>query len=186
MNLFDRRNLEAYTTSLARYLPNDRTFASKNIFDSNFRRLLRGLAGEMFVVNGVLIDYVNESYSRTTSQLIERWEIDLGIPDDCFSGDGTIDERRRDVIIKLSMMSVQIEDDFIALAQALGSTIRIERGGDFGVFPVQLPHRFFPSAEDARFTMVVVANDNTNDDIVECVLKAVRPANVALLFKVEN
>lgn len=186
MNLFKRRRLEDYARSLARYLPNDRTFASKNVRDSNLRKILRGLAGEMFVINGVLIDYVDESFARTTELFLDRWERDLGIPDSCFTGDGTIDERRRDVIIKLSLMNVQVEEDFILLAQALGAQIRIEQGAQSGVFPVQLPHRFFPSAEDARFTMIVVASDDTNAELVECVLREVRPANVVLIFLIDE
>lgn len=194
--LFERRSLEDYTDSLADYLPGGILFASKSVQDSNFRKLLRGFAGEIFRANGYLREY--DILPDETEKFLSEWESTLGIPDCCFAGDGTLDERRRDILVKLASLGVQTEQDFVELALIFGVTVDIITGTEAGLFPYTFPILFFDNEKAARFTMIVdftVQASNRfpltfpipfGDDsisLIECLFRKVVPANVKLIFR---
>ena len=198
MGLFQRRDLEQYADSLSAYMPGGLLFASRSIKDSNFRKLLRGMAGELFRANGLLRDYNSEIIPDQTIKFIDEWESALGIPDDCFKGTGDIDERRRDVLIKLASLGVQTEADFLGLAETFGIDIQIRTGSENGLFPMTFPIVFFNTPKVARFTMIVTFDvDAANvfpltfpfvfgDDtiaIVECLFRKLKPANCDIIFE---
>ena len=187
MDLFERRDIEQYTKSLADYLPGGLLFASKAVDSSNFRKLLKGMAGELFRANGLLKEYSEEIIPDLTVKFIEEWESTLGIPDACFSGTGTIDERRRDVLTKLAALGVQKIPDFEALALVFGVTAEVFSGIGSG-----LP---FASNKVARHTIVVSFTVDERfpytfpitfggDVIVllECLFNRLKPANCQVLF----
>ena len=197
-NLFERRDLEQYTDSLADYLPGGELFASKSVQDSNFRKLLRGLAGELFRSNGLLIEYSCEIIPDQTNKFLSEWESTLGIPDDCFSGTGTSDERRRDILVKLAALGVQTDIDFEELALLFGIVVNVKSGTINGIFPMVFPIIFFDTEKDARFTIVVTftvpaANTFTYTfpivfggaeiAILECLFTKLKPANCDIIFE---
>ncbi|MCK4830290.1 DUF2313 domain-containing protein [bacterium] len=173
-------------------------FESARISDSNFRKLLLGLAGELFTAEGYLKTVSNEYDINTTSLLIDEWEGALGIPDSCFSGGGTLEERRRDILVKLASLGVQTEDDLINLAALFGVTITVSPGIDFAIFPLTFPWLFFSSETEARFTIIVdfsvqEANKFTltfpfifgtgEVGILECLFTKLKPANCDIIFR---
>ncbi len=79
MILFKARNIERFTDSLAAYLPGGILFAIKSYQNSNFRKLLRGIAGELFRANGLLSDYNKEIYPDTTERFLVEWESALAL-----------------------------------------------------------------------------------------------------------
>lgn len=155
MLTFKRRSIEEYTDSLAGYLPDDPLFLAKKKNGTNLRSLLRGMAWELFRVNGSLSAYASDVIPDETERFIDEWERVVGIPDGCFSGAGTLEERRRDVLIKLAALGVQTAEDFVGLAAKLGVVVDVVPGSDSGVFPLGFPVLVFGTAEDARFTLVV-------------------------------
>lgn len=188
--LFKKRDKEQYTDSLAQYLPSGVLFANKNIKDSNFRKLLRGMAGELFRANGLLIDYSNEILPDKTVKFISEWEQALGIPDQCFSGAGAINERRRDILIKLSALGAQTAADFEAIAFLFGQTVTVVGGKDPSVSPVITPDK------TARFTIVVQYAASSGFDyefdfpfgfddnsFLECIFNQIKPANCQVIFQ---
>jgi uncharacterized protein YmfQ (DUF2313 family) len=188
--LFQRRDIEQYTDSLSDYLPGGRLFASKNIKDSNFRKLLRGLAGELFRANGLLRDYSREVLPDTTERFINEWERALAIPDGCFTGAGTLQERRRDVVIKLSSLGAQTAEDFEAIAALFGIDVTVVGGKDPSVSPAITPDK------TARFTIVIKYAAATGFDyefdfefgtddttFLACIYNRIRPANCQVLFQ---
>lgn len=190
-------DIEEQTDSLASYLPTGRLFESAWIGDSNFRKLLRGFAGELFNAEGLIKQYQDEYDPDTTTNFISEWESALGIPDDCFKGNGTIVERRRDIMIKLAALGVQTEADYITLANLLGVTIEVISGAEIGTFPYTFPLIFFENERHARFTLVIrytvkaasrfplvfpfVFGDSAIA-LLECIFRKVTPSNVDLLF----
>lgn len=197
MTLFDRRNIEDYTDSLAAYLPGGVLFASRNIKNSNFRKLLRGMAGELFRVNGLLRDYNREILPDQTVQFIDEWEKAVGIPDDCFDGSGTLNDRRRDILTKLAALGVQTQTDFIELAELFGIDVQILQGTETSMFPVTFPVTFFNSLREARFTIVVIFTVSAanrfpytfpllfgGEDvlILECLFNKLKPSNCKVIF----
>lgn len=197
---FKRRDVDEYARSLAAYLPEDELFAAKSVEGSNLHGLLRGMAAEMFRVNGYLREYGTQIFPNITERFLDEWEAALGIPDGCFSGTGSIDERRRDVLIKLAALGVQTVDDFVALAAMFGLTVEVVSGSESGVFPLSFPVLVFGTAEDARFTIVVNIETPLSLEstfpytfpvpfkteivgVLRCVFKRLKPANCNLIIR---
>jgi len=194
----NRRDIEQYTDSLARYLPGGNLFASRYKDDSTFRKLLRGFAGELFRANGLIKEYCEQIIPDETVKFIGEWESALGIPDDCFPGSGTMDERRLHVLVKLASSGVQTQQDFIDLALLFGVTVTIMNGSANGTFPLDFPILFFNSSKDARFTIIVTFNliegerftytfplpfGNSTLAIIECLFNKLKPVNTEVIFE---
>lgn len=197
-DLFKRRNIESYTDSLAGYLPGGDLFASKKIPNSNFRKLLRGLSWELFRANGLLREYNSEIIPDRTNKFLDEWESAVGIPDHCFTGTGTPDERRRDILVKLASLGVQTVDDFVDLADTFGIEVQILSGRDVIAFPLIFPVPMFTTLREARFTIIV--NFTTQSDnvfpltfpivfgsgeiaILECLFRKIKPSNCDIIFR---
>ena len=173
-------------------------FASAHVNDSNFRKLLRGMAGELFRANGLLKEYSEQIIPDQTTKFIEEWESALGIPDSCFSGTGTITERRRDILAKLAALGVQTADDFVSLAAIFGVTVIINGGVQEITFPLVFPIVMFSTLRDARFTIVVRFTEETANTfplvfpvtfgsgeiaILECLFAKLKPSNCEIIFQ---
>jgi len=192
------RDLEQFTNRLARYMPNDCTFASKGVNDTTFRNLLKGLAGEQFRANGLLKEYCEQILPDETVKFISEWESTVGIPDNCFDGTGTLEERRRDVLVKLASSGIQTKQDFIDLAALFGITVTIQTGIENITFPLTLPFVIFDTNKDARFTIIVFFSGVESETfpltlpftlgtketgILECLFTNLKPANCQVIFK---
>ena len=188
MGLFNRRDIEQYTDSLADYLPGGLLFASKSVKSSNFRKLLRGMSGELFRSNGLLKTYNDEIIPDLTVKFIEEWESALGIPDDCFKVTGTIDNRRKQVLTKLASLGVQTIEDFENVAAIFGVTATVFSGSGSGltfssnkvarftiVINITLPERF-------PYTFPLTFGDGTTV-LLECLFNKLKPANCKVLFQ---
>lgn len=196
---FNRRDLEQYTDSLADYMPNGPLFIAKSIQDSNFRKLLRGMAGEIFRANGLLKEFDDQIIPDRTEKFLSEWESALGIPDDCFSGNGTVEERRRDILVKLAALGVQTEQDFINLAQTFGYAVNIIPLSSIALPPYDVP--FIPVGfPEGRFIMIVEGVDlvaslppydvpfplTVGQGIIQCLFEKLKPANVKVIFRNTN
>lgn len=188
MALFERRDIEQYTNSLADYLPSGLLFASRSVDSSNFRKLLRGMAGELFAANGLLKEYSEQIIPDETVKFVEEWESAVGIPDDCFKGTGTLSFRRRDILTKLASLGVQTIADFENVAIIFGVTVTVLAGSESGLT--------FVNNKEARFTIVVNLTLperfpytfplTFGDDIIvilECLFEKLKPANCKVLFQ---
>lgn len=197
-DLFKRRDLEQYADSLAAYMPGGELFASKSIQDSNLRKLLRGMAGELFRSNGLLREYSNEILPDSTNKFLDEWESAVGIPDSCFSGTGSNDERRRDILVKLAALGVQTADDFVELALLFGVTVTVTPGLEEIQFPLIFPVLMFTTEKEARFTIVIEFSGaaisrfpytfpllfgNSEVAILECIFSKLKPANCNIIFQ---
>jgi len=193
-----RHSLNQHARSLADYLPNGRMFEAKNIGDSNFRQLIKGLSGELFTAEGYLITLEKEYFPDLTNLFLSEWEQALSIPDDCFTGTGTNDERRRDIIVKLSALGVQTADDFVELGELFGVDITITTGSEAGSFPMSFPLIFFNTPGDSRFTIIVnfplptggffvydfpIIFGDATQSTLRCLFSKLRPANCQVIFR---
>lgn len=189
---------EEHTTALAQYMPDGALFEAKNINDSNFRKLLKGFAGELFTAEGYLKTFHDQFIPDATILFLSDWERTVGIPDECFSGTGSIADRRRDVLVKLASLGVQTAADFEALGDLFGIDVSVSSGIDSGSFPYTFPMIFFNSPADARFTIVVnfplpqggffiynfpvIFGDKTQF-ILKCLFRKLAPANCQVIFR---
>ena len=197
--LFDRHSIDQQADSIADFLPPGIMFAGGKVTGTNLRSLLRGLGTELFRSEDLLKQYTEEYLPDCTVAFLDEWESAVGIPDDCFSGTGTNDERRRDVLAKLASLGIQTAQDFEDLAEIFGIDVDVQGGVEVGnVFPFTFPVLiFFNSAKEARFTIVVTfleeaANSFTlqfpisfGDDLIgllECLFTKLKPANCDIIF----
>lgn len=178
--LFRRRNLRDYADSLAAYVPDGPLFASKSIEGSNLRMLLRGLSSEFFRVNGALIEYNTEILPDRTTKFLDEWESAVGIPDACFLAEGTEDERRRDILLKLASLGIQTLEDFQSLADVFDITATVLPGEE-SPSPISFP----------KFTIVVewvgvTPEQSAQINTLRCLFQSLKPANVQLLLFNDN
>lgn len=189
---------EQHAQKLADYLPGGRLFRSKNIANSNTRKLLLGIAHELFTADGYLRDFQEDIAPSVTIYFISEWEKALGIPDDCFTGNGALDERRRDILIKLASLGVQTAADFVSLAALFGIDVTIESGIAAITFPLTFPVLMFDTEKDARFTIIVnstvdaasrfpftfpITFGDATLGTLECLLTKLKPANCDIIFR---
>ncbi len=110
------RSPEEQTNSLAAYLPQGRAFAAKHVEGSVTRGLLAGLSGELIRNAELIEEFRQEILPDETILFVDEWERAVGIPDACFTGSGTVAERRADVLAKLTSLGVQTSEDMRLLA----------------------------------------------------------------------
>jgi uncharacterized protein YmfQ (DUF2313 family) len=194
--MIEAHNITQHTNSLAAYLPGGKLFEAARLSTTNFRKFIEGLADELKISEGFLISYQDQYDVRTTELLVDEWEKALGIPDDCFKGTGTIEERRRDALAKLGSLGVQTAQDFENLAALFGITAIVQTGVDVGGFPLTFPFVLL-STQQSKFTIVVnysiIGGDrfpltlpftlgDESADILECLFRKLKPANCQIFF----
>lgn len=197
MALFEDHSLEEHTQAVADYVPQGKLWRAKNIVNSKIRDLLTAFGASNKRQEEALNDFWQEVFIGTTDEFIDDFEKALGIPDDCFTGTGTLEERRTQAQLKLVSLYVVTEQDFIDLAAILGFTITIEQPIKTAIFPYVFPF-VLPDAKGIRFTWIVrgvnvatagfpyifpfVFPDLSNQNILQCLFNRLKPANTSLQF----
>lgn len=187
-----------YADSLAMYLPGGPLFSAKFIAGSNLRNLLRGIAGRYVQADEYVDELLKEYLPDETNLFLDEWEVVLGIPDTCFDGSGTVQERRTAILVKLSALGVQTQADFVALAAKFGVSVNVYAGTDVYNTPSLAPSFTFTSEKQARFTIVVTYNLDSGQvfpytypipfgtseiAVLQCLFQKVKPANVRVVFQ---
>ena len=131
----DEENAQAF----ADLMPRGIAFEAKNKEESNMRKLLNAMSKEFGRVQSKINEFVVEHNPETTTNLIEEWESAVGIPDECFRTDVSLELRRKQVVAKLAKMNVQTVQDFIYLAAYFGFNVTIKNAEDGSLFPMVLP-----------------------------------------------
>lgn len=155
IQLFKKHSVLQHAASLAAYFPGNKLYFGKYNEDAELKKLINGLAGELTRCESNISELFYQHDITRTTALIEEWESALGIPDGIFNASGPIEQRRNNVIVKLTM-SVQTVEDFEELGRLLGYD-------DIEIFPLvekeylPVPVPFVPwYGYEARFVAVVV------------------------------
>ena len=197
---FNKHSLSDNADSVANYFPGGEVFANSRIEGTKTRRLLEGLAPELQRQESLIEDLVSEYFPDNTQAFIEEWERVVGIPDNCFGVANSIDERRENVLIKLSSLNLQTRQDFVGLAALFGFNVEIRGGTEiFEAFTLTFPINFEPSSREDRHTMYVFFQPGTLEEaftytfplpfgsgrqsIMECWFNELAPANVFVIFE---
>lgn len=200
--LFNTYTIDQHTDSLVAYLPGSDLFNAKNEPSSVLRRLFAGLAVEVKMAEDLMNELTSDYDINCTVDLISAWESALGIPDECFSAEGSIENRRRDVLAKLAILGISTAKGFVDLAAMFGFKALIPSGGTYGIFKLGFPCAFYLYPQDARFTLYVFLDSSTVPEvfpfevtkfpvpfyssvsnIVECLFRKLAPANVDVQFR---
>jgi uncharacterized protein YmfQ (DUF2313 family) len=196
--LFKNRQLDEIANSLAHYLPGGGLFGAAFKEGSVLRSFILGLSGEYQRATNQLRLLITELDPRTTSLFIREMEENVGIPDDCFNGTGSIEERRLHVTIKMAMMNVQNPLDFVRLAEMLGFSIQIYHPISEYLLP-QTVQFVVQNAKILRNTFIIqgnklvpnalpqtvsfIVNQSGEQTILKCVLEKVKPAQSTIIYQ---
>lgn len=119
--------------------------------------------------------------ASTTEQLISRWELDFGIPDDYFDIADTLEERRSNLLLKKGGLNLLNIDDFRELAERLGYELTISTTTDVRYPPYDVP--FYPFDDIGAFYTVIISGDFTGQDLDSLIafFGSLVPITVAIL-----
>lgn len=182
-DLLDIHTPDEHADSLASYFPGGFIFHALRQPDSNMRKLILGLAFELARAEQEIITYSVSVGASDTVELIDEWETAVGIPDSCFDGAGTTEERRQNVLIKLASRGVQTATDFEDIAALIGITASVLPGIDNGEDRFTIVIEFTPSVIFGVFpyTFPFVFGE-TGVNLMTCLFEKLKPANVSLVF----
>jgi uncharacterized protein YmfQ (DUF2313 family) len=202
VELFTNHTIEQHRQALADFLPQGQAFGTKNIPDKNMFEFLMGLAKEFMRIENTINTIASQDDIQTTTLLIEQWERAVGIPDSCFSNTVSLEQRRTQVLLKLSVKA-DTRQSFIDIAAMFGYTpCIITNGTATGVYPLHYPWPYFANITEAAFTMYVdfpasktnvvypfttakypwPYSDGVNNP-VECFFNKIKMANVNIIYR---
>jgi len=132
-----RRGQEEYTHALQALLPQG--IAWPRWPDTVLMKVVNGLAGILGFVDSRAADLLErESDPRATVEMLDSWERAWGLPDPCFhriieQPDGTLidlpptlSERRKILVMKMTLLGGQSREFFLSMATFLGYDITIQ------------------------------------------------------------
>lgn len=155
MSLFNKYSNGDLTRVNTEYTPTGKVFQKKREASSGLFQYFEGITKEQ----GRLIDGFNSFFDglfpKISTELLEYHEFDLGIPDNTFSGQGSLEDRQRDVVVKKYMMRGNRLQDFYDIATIYGVAVRIRTGLQATVFPLSLPLLFASTVDAERHTLYI-------------------------------
>lgn len=197
---FKEKTREEVVQIFANFIIDGYAQLNKNNPNSNMRKLMTGLMGGVEPVYFFIALIAYELNINNSFYLLEYWEKMVGIPDKCFPGNGTVEERRSHVIVKLALMNVQTADDIIKLLNLLGYEAEITPAIDRAVFPIEFPYYFFANNYQARSTIIIrifgtglsnvrfplpfpIQFTSLQQSIAECVIDKIKPAHIHVIYE---
>jgi uncharacterized protein YmfQ (DUF2313 family) len=127
-----RRSGEDYAEALAKLLPFGPAWPRDPL--AALMKTVRGLAEIWGLVDSRAADLLEqESDPRITLELLPDWERNWGLPDPCYDEPGTIGERQRALVMRMTMQGAQSREFFIEVAATLGYEITISEFRPFVV-----------------------------------------------------
>lgn len=191
------------TKILSSYLTDGQATVAKNIPSKNLYKFIDAIAKNFVLYTNDLNEVLREMDPSTTEDLINRWEREYGIPDECLSVAFDIETRRQNVLIKIGMNGVVTVQDFVDLALRFGVVVEVfpAKSDPNITFPLAFPWLFM-SEKAAKFTLIVKLPaelgtnifpfnvtkfpfpfSSTNGNIIECVFRRLVAANINVIFR---
>jgi len=161
-------------------------------------KLLDALAQEFYRADVRAGELLDEIFPDTTIEMLQDWERVVGLPGACGELADTVQERRRDLIARLTARGGQSRQYFTDLAATLGFTITITEYRPFRVgmsavgdpicdsrwlfvWQVNGPQTTvtcFRTSESA----VAEALANWGNGRLECIFEQLKPAHTVIIF----
>ena len=95
---------------------------------STLTQYFDALGNEFSRIDGRVDDLIEEKDTRYTTELLEEWERDLGLPDECSADGASVAERRQLVHAKVTSKGDLSPQYFMDLAESYGYTATITTG----------------------------------------------------------
>lgn len=169
--------------------------------EATLTKLLEAVADELAKVNGRADRLVAEADPRSTLELLVDWERVAGLPDSCTGGAATLQERRDELVARLTAVGGQSPGYYIGVAATVGYAIAIEEFKPFvagigqcsvdtlnGGHAVRFHWRV--AVPDPRLTYFRTGESQAGDKLLavdraedlECLLSRLKPAHGNLVF----
>lgn len=114
-----RRGQDEYAHALSALLP--RGIAWPRWPEAVIMKFVYGVAGIMGWADGRAADLLEiESDPRSTTEMLDSWEKAWGLPDPCFRDPQSIEERRKVLVMWMTLLGAQSREFFIGIANYLG------------------------------------------------------------------
>jgi uncharacterized protein YmfQ (DUF2313 family) len=144
--------------------------------------------------NNLLVD----AFPATTYELLPEWEASLGLPDPCVGTPGSVQQRRQQVVARLTNSGGQSAAYYISVAAALGYTVTVTNYAPFRAGQSSAGQQV--GTTDWFFTWSINAPTNTvthfaagqsaagdplatwGNKVLECEMNALKPAHTILQF----
>ena len=173
--------------------------------DATLTRLLDGLAAAFVSVDERGDDLLRESDPRMTYELLPDWERAFGLPDPCLDLSNTLQERRQDLLERVTGIGGQSIGYFLAVAAGIGYadvTITefrpfvcgVSRCGDRLNGPPEIRLLWVMRVPGPRVTRFRTGASQIGDRLgeidratdLECLIRRLAPAHTDLLFSYEG
>lgn len=122
-------NADEWTLSLQALLPPGAAWPRDP--DAVLTHLLAGCADGLSRIDGRALDLLEEADPRATFEMLGDWETEAGLPDLCTGQPETLQERRAQLVGRITGRGGQSRAYYIALAATLGFGVTIEEHGLF-------------------------------------------------------
>lgn len=147
---------------LAGYLRDDRLHMAKYDTESKARKVLNGLSGSFILFDNTKDEALKELNINTTTQLINEWERMVGIPDQYIGIANTLEQRRKNVLLKIAGIKATTKQQFENLGDILGIPIQVFAGGDVIRFTYTFPILLI-TEEQLPYAIVININKQYSD-----------------------
>lgn len=194
-----RRSSEAYAELLHKLQPLGVIWPERG--GGTLDGIYQALAQQLAQVDGRLVDLLGELDPDQAFEMLAEWESDLGIPEPCRTLAGPVPERRAAILSKLKAEGAYNSRQWLVdLAAELGFVVTVaeftpseflagqSRAGDVieggwyrQIFRVDAPLtsvRLFRAGTGRAGERLV----EFGNDLLECVLRASKPAHVQVIF----
>lgn len=190
------RGVADHLAAAAAYLPTGPIWPREA--SSSPIRILRGLATTLTRLRARADALLTDAFPATAYELLPEWEAALGLPDPCAGETPTLQQRRNQVVARLTARGGQSVAYFIDRAAQLGFQVTVEEyaparfdlpmgqrmnGTDWAhVWAIRapattiMPFRLGASTLGERFR-------SWGHAVLECELRALQPAHTILLFQ---
>lgn len=180
-NLITRTQAADYINAAKNLLPNGDAW-NKNP-GSNMSKFVEGLNQEKQRFDDAACDLLVDLFPATTTNFIDVWETAVGLPSKCVTADSSDDERRGQIVARLTMTGSISKDFYVNHARAMGFTIKVVEYG--GIVPGV--YRFGDDVgtmddESQVYAVTFVSTDNPNIAFLECEFSDLVPAMCKAYF----
>lgn len=173
-------NRDQYKQQLIALLPTGPAWPSLNS-DTNFSKLIEGLAEELARVDVRIHSLLEEAFPNTTLELLPDWERVAGLPDQCTGELGTLQQRHNALMGVLTTKRRLSKAFYIDLASRIGFLIDIT---ELPNFTWRVTAALDVNAVYFKTGLSVIGEPlvSSLNNLLECVIQKLKPAHTIVEF----
>lgn len=177
---FSRHTENFWTGLIADLLPTGCVWAAKQVQSSNLYKLLENLqAKELRRIEDKIVRFIEQYDPATTNDFLTEWERVLQIPDDCIPLATTNAERQANIVLKMNLINIVTQQDYIRIADILGFTVTITPLIDI---VTGFAYTFAFAFGSPRGAMYIWEVSGTYNAQLQCIFEKLKPAHTGIVW----